>query len=55
MNDKENFDEEFMYIVNWSQDYPELQDMIDREMNTMLEASGYKEANEVIKQIKAKL
>lgn len=57
MNDKEDneFDKEFMYIMNWTQDYPELQEIIDREMNNMLELSNYKEANEVINMIKAKL
>ena len=55
MKDDNNFDEEFMYIMNWSQDYPEFQEIIDREMNNMLELSNYKEANEVIAMIKAKL
>ena len=50
MNDKE-----FIYIVSWSQEYPELQELIDREMNNMLECSNYKEAKEVINMIKAKL
>lgn len=47
-NDKE-------FVLKWTQDYPELQEMIDREMNRMLELSNFKEANEVIKMIKAKL
>ena len=55
MKDNEQFDDEFMYIMNWTQDYPELQEVIDREMNYMLELSNYKEANEVIRMIKAKL
>ena len=55
MKDDNNFDEEFMYIMNWTQDYPEFQEIIDREMNNMLELSNYKEANEVIAMIKAKL
>jgi hypothetical protein len=55
MNDKDKFDEEFMYIMNWTQDYPELQEVIDREMNYMIELSNFKEANEVIARIKAKL
>jgi hypothetical protein len=46
---------EFKFVISWSQDYPELQEMIDREMNNLLELSNYKEANEVIKMIKAKL
>ena len=50
MNDKE-----FMYTVNWTQEYPELQEIIDREMNNLLELSNYKEANEVINIIKGKL
>ena len=50
MNDKE-----FIYIVSWSQEYPELQELIDREMNNLLELSNYKEANEIIKMIKDKL
>ena len=53
--DNDKFDEEFMYIMNWTQEYPEIQEVIDREMNTMLELSNYKEANEVIRMIKAKL
>jgi len=56
MNKDDNeFDKEFLYIMNWTQDYPELQEVIDREMNNMLELSNYKEANEVIAMIKAKL
>lgn len=56
MNKDDNeFDKEFLYIMNWTQDYPELQEIIDREMNNMLELSNYKEANEVIAMIKAKL
>lgn len=50
MNDKE-----FMYVVNWSQEYPELQEIIDREMNSMLELSNFKEAKEVIANIKNRL
>jgi hypothetical protein len=45
-------DKEFQYVLNWSQDYPELQELIDREMNKMLEYSEYKEAKEVIELIK---
>jgi hypothetical protein len=41
--------------MNWTQDYPELQEVIDREMNRMIELSNFKEANEVISMIKAKL
>jgi len=52
---EDKFDPEFMYIMRWTQDYPELQEVIDREMNSMLELSNYKEANEVIRMIKAKL
>jgi hypothetical protein len=52
---EEQFDPEFMYIMRWTQDYPELQEVIDREMNSMLELSNYKEANEVIASIKKKL
>jgi hypothetical protein len=48
-------DKEFNFVVKWTQDYPELQEMIDREMNAMLELSNYKEANEVIAAIKKKL
>jgi len=56
MNKDDNeFDKEFLYIMNWTQDYPELQEVIDRAMNNMLELSNYKEANEVIAMIKAKL
>ena len=50
MNDKET-----MFTIKWTQQYPELQEIIDREMNAMLECSNYKEANDVIKMIKAKL
>lgn len=52
--DKEFFEKGF-FVMKWRQEYPELQEMIDREMNAMLESSNYKEANEVIKMIKAKL
>jgi hypothetical protein len=55
MNDNDKFDDEFMFIMNWTQDYPEIQEVIDREMNIMLELSQYKEANKVIAKIKAKL
>lgn len=48
----DNDEHEFMYQISWSQEYPDLQDMIDREMNLILEQSGYKEANEVINRIK---
>lgn len=50
----DDFPEE-LFRLTWRQDYPELQEIIDREMNSMLELSNYKEANEVIKMIKAKL
>lgn len=46
---------EYSFVIRWSQDYPEMQELIDREMNNMLEQSGYKEAKEVIKMIKSKL
>jgi hypothetical protein len=52
MND---YDKEYNFVVKWTQDYPEFQEMIDREMNRMLELSNFKEANEVIARIKAKL
>lgn len=48
-------DEGFLYSINWQQEYPDFQEVIDREMNYMLEQSGYKEANEVINRIKSKL
>ena len=51
MNDKEDFN----FVIRWTQDYPEFQEVIDREMNRMLELSNFKEANEVIARIKAKL
>ena len=51
----DDFDKEFHYQIHWSQDYPELQEIIDREMNNLLESSGYKEANEVIAKIKSTL
>ena len=50
-----NKDNDFNFVIKWTQDYPEFQEVIDREMNRMLELSNYKEANEVIKMIKAKL
>ena len=50
-----NDDKEYNFVVKWTQDYPEFQEMIDREMNRMLELSNFKEANEVIARIKAKL
>lgn len=48
-------DKEYNFVVRWTQDYPEMQELIDREINNMLEQSGYKEAKEVIKMIKGKL
>ena len=48
-------DNEFNFVVKWSQEYPELQELIDREMNKLLEQSHYKEANEVINRVKGKL
>lgn len=48
-------DNEFNFVARWSQEYPELQDLIDREMNKLLEQSQYKEANEIINRIKGKL
>lgn len=47
--------EEYNFVIRWTQAYPEMQELIDREMNKMLEQSGYKEANEVINMIKGKL
>ena len=43
------------FRLNWKQNYPEWQEAIDREMNILLESSGYKEANEVIAKIKSTL
>ena len=51
----DDFDKEFHYQIHWSQDYPELQEIIDREMNSMLELSNFKEAKEVIANIKNRL
>lgn len=48
MNDKN----EYNFVMKWTQDYPELQEMIDREMNRMIELSNFKEANELINRIK---
>jgi transcription initiation factor IIE alpha subunit len=48
-------DKEIWYVVAWSQEYPELQELIDREMNHMLQLSNFKEANEVISKIKSQL
>ena len=50
-----NNDKEIQYVIKWVQSYPELQELIDKEVNLMLELSGYKEANEVIDLIKSKL
>lgn len=54
-SDNENYEKEFGFVIKWTQEYPEFQEMIDREMNRMLELSNFKEANEVINKIKAKL
>ncbi len=41
-----------LYTIVWTQVYSEYQEMIDREMDTILAESEYKEANEVINRIK---
>ena len=51
----DKFDDEFLFIMNWAKEDPLFQEIIDREMNSMLELSNYKEANEVIASIKRKL
>ena len=43
------------FRLNWKQNYPEWQEAIDREMNNMLELSNFKEANEIIANIKNRL
>ena len=50
-----NPDKEELYRITWRQDYPEFQECIDNYMNYLLDSSEYKEANEVINMIKAKL
>jgi hypothetical protein len=52
---KEENNNQYTFVVSWSQEYPELQDIIDSHVNQMLEQSRYKEANEVISNIKSKL
>lgn len=42
------------YTIKWTQQYPEWNQMIDTYMDIMLEASEYKEANELIDKIKGK-
>ena len=43
------------YKINWKQSYPEWERMVDTYMDIMLEASEYKEANELINKIKRNL
>jgi hypothetical protein len=50
-----NPDKQELYRITWRQDYPEFQEAIDNAMDILLELTEYKEANEVIKMIKAKL
>lgn len=50
-----NPDKEELFRITWRQDYPEFQNAVDTYMDYLLESSEYKEANEVIKNIKAKL
>lgn len=45
-------DKNFLYGFNWSVEYPELREAIDREMDIMLESTQYIDANKVINQIK---
>lgn len=50
-----NPDKNDLFRITWRQEYPEYQETIDKYMDYLLECSEYKEANEVIKMIKAKL
>lgn len=53
MNDKREF-----YLVSWKQIYTEWQnqiDNIDKQMDQLIDATGYKDAKEVINRIKENL
>lgn len=54
MNPDKDFNEE-LYRITWRQNYPEFQEAVDTYMDYLLESTQYKEANEVISMIKAKL
>ena len=47
--------QQFLYTIYWSQDYPELRQLIDDTIEDVLEASQYLEAKQVIRMIKEKL
>jgi hypothetical protein len=49
-----NPDKNELYRITWRQNYPEYQEAIDLAMDQLLEASGYKEALEVIEKVKKK-
>lgn len=50
MNDKQE-----LYSLKWVQEYPQWEEMVDVYMDMILEASEYKEAKQVIEQVKKNL
>lgn len=47
--------QQLLYTIYWSQDYPELRQVIDDVIEDVLEATQYLEAKQVIRMIKEKL
>jgi len=43
---------ETLYTISWTQTYPELEKMIEEQMEYLVECSEYKEANELIEKVK---
>ena len=48
-------DKKELYKIVWTQVYKELQVIVEEEFERLVEETKYKDAKEVIKQVKAKL
>ena len=46
---------EYHYVIKWVQSYPELQELIDRQWEELLQSSDLAEAKAVIDKIKSTL
>jgi hypothetical protein len=44
---------ETLYTISWTQSYPELEKLIEKQTEYLVEHSEYKEANELIERIKS--
>ena len=46
---------EYHYVIKWVQGYPELQELIDRQWEELLQSSDLAEAKAIIDKIKSTL